>query len=154
MARMHTGKHGKSKSRKPDVELGTKPEGLELSDEDITKLIVEYAKQGTSQQMIGQKLKEKHNVPYIRQIYKRRLSAILKENGFKTDIPQDLLDLLKRSVTLRKHIEKNHNDVHNKTALARVEAKIWRLSNYYKDEKVLPAEWKYDPATVALIIKS
>ncbi len=154
MARMHTGKHGKSKSRKPYVEEGSKPEGLELSEKEITKLIVDYAKQGIPQAQIGQTLKEKHNVPYIKHLYKRRLNAVLKENGFTSELPQDLLDLLKRSVTLRKHIEKNHNDIHNKTALSRVEAKIWRLSNYYKNEKVLPSDWKYDPVKVALIIKS
>lgn len=154
MARMHTGHHGKSKSRKPDVEIGTKPEGLTLSEGEITKLITEYAKQGKHQAQIGQALKEKHNVPYIRQIYKKRLNAVLKENGFKSELPQDLLDLLKRAITLRRHIEKNHNDIHNKTALARVEAKIWRLGNYYKNSKVLPSDWKYDPVKVALIIKS
>lgn len=154
MARMHTGKHGKSKSRKPLVEMGSKPEGLTMTDGEITKLIVDYAKQGMHQAQIGQTLKEKHNVPYIRQIYSKRLNVVLKENGFKFEIPQDLLDLLKRAITLRRHIEKNHNDVHNKTALARVEAKIWRVSNYYKDNKVLPSDWKYDPEKVALIIKS
>ncbi|MDE1834059.1 MAG: 30S ribosomal protein S15 [Candidatus Micrarchaeota archaeon] len=154
MARMHTGKHGKAKSRKPDVEIGTRPEGLTLSDAEITKLIVGYAKQGMHQAQIGQALKEKHNVPYIKQVYKRRLNVILKENGFRSDLPQDLLDLLRRAVTLRSHLEKNHKDVHNKTSLSRVEAKIWRLSNYYKRESVLPSDWKYDPAKVALIIKS
>ena len=154
MARMHTGHHGKSKSRKADVEVGTRPEGLTLSDEEITKLIIEYAKQGKVPSQIGQILKEKHNVPYIRQIYKKRLNAILRENGFKSEFPQDLMDLFRRAITLRRHIEKNHNDVHNKTALQRVEAKIWRLSNYYKNEKVLPSDWTYDPAKVALIIKS
>lgn len=154
MARMHTGHHGKSKSRKPDVEIGTRPEGLTLSNDEIIKLIKEYAKQGKNQTQIGQILKEKHNVPYIRQIFKKRLNVILKENGFKQELPQDLLDLLKRAITLRRHIEKNHNDVHNKTALARVEAKVWRLSNYYKNEKILPSDWKYDPVKVALIIKS
>ena len=35
MARMHTGRHGKSKSRKPDVELGTTPEGFTGTKEEI-----------------------------------------------------------------------------------------------------------------------
>ena len=48
MARMHTGKHGKSKSRKPDVESGTRPEGLTLSDEQIVKLIVELREAGNA----------------------------------------------------------------------------------------------------------
>ncbi|MCL5412944.1 MAG: 30S ribosomal protein S15, partial [Candidatus Marsarchaeota archaeon] len=61
MARMHTGKHGKSKSKKPVVGTGSRPEGLKLSNDEITKLIVDYAKQGKHQALIGQMLKEKHN---------------------------------------------------------------------------------------------
>ena len=137
MARMHTGKHGKSKSRKPAMEPGTRPEGLTLSDEQIVKLVVDYAKQGTRQAQIGQRLKDEHSVPYIKQ-----------------DIPQDMMDLLTKAIKLRRHIERNHNDIHNKTSLHRVEAKIWRLSNYYKDNGQLPSDWKYDPVKVALLIKS
>jgi small subunit ribosomal protein S15 len=154
MARMHTGKHGKSKSRKPDVPMGTRPEGLELNDEQIVKLVVDYAKQGMHQAQIGQKLKTEHSVPYIKQVFGKRLTNILNENGFKQEIPQDMMDLLTKAINLRRHIERNHNDVHNKTSLHRVEAKIWRLSNYYKDNGRLPSDWKYDPVKVALIIKS
>jgi len=151
---MHTGKHGKSKSRKPDVQQGSKPQGLELDNEQLTKLIVEFAKQGKHQALIGQELKEKHKVPYIKQVFAKRLGSILIENGYKKEIPQDLLDLLTKAITLRRHIERNHNDIHNKTSLQRVEAKIWRLSNYYRQNGQLPSDWKYDPVKVALIIKS
>ncbi|MCL4365159.1 30S ribosomal protein S15 [Candidatus Marsarchaeota archaeon] len=154
MARMHTGKHGKSKSKKPVVGTGSRPEGLKLSNDEITKLIVDYAKQGKHQALIGQMLKEKHNVPYIRQIFNKRLYAVLNENGFRAEIPQDLMDLLKRAITLRRHLERNHNDAHNKTSLGRVEAKIWRLSNYYRRTGAMPSNWKYDPVKVALLIKS
>ena len=154
MARMHTGKHGKSKSRKPDVPMGTRPEGLELNDEQIVRLVVDYAKQGMHQAQIGQKLKTEHSVPYIKQVFGKRLTNILNESGFKQEIPQDMMDLLTKAINLRRHIERNHNDVHNKTSLHRVEAKIWRLSNYYKDNGRLPSDWKYDPVKVALIIKS
>ena len=65
-----------------------------------------------------------------------------------------MMDLLTKAIKLRRHIERNHNDTHNKTSLQRVEAKIWRLSNYYKRYGKLPSDWKYDPAKVALIIKS
>ena len=154
MARMHTGKHGKSKSRKPDVPIGTRPEGLDLNDSQIVKLVVEYAKQGMHQAQIGQMLKNEHKVPYVKQIFSKRLGSILKENGFNQEIPQDMMDLLTKAIKLRRHIERNHNDTHNKTSLHRVEAKIWRLSNYYKENGQLPSDWKYDPVKVALIIKS
>ncbi len=154
MARMHTGKHGKSKSRKPDVQLNSRPDELKLSNEEIVKLITGYVKQGMHKAHIGQQLKEKHGVQYIKQIFGKRLSVILNENGYNEEIPRDLMDLLTRAITIRRHIERNHNDTHNKTSLSRVEAKIWRLSNYYKDNGKLPSDWKYDPAKVALIIKS
>ncbi|MDE1861133.1 MAG: 30S ribosomal protein S15 [Candidatus Micrarchaeota archaeon] len=152
MARMHTRKIGKSKSRKPPVEEAVLPHGVK--QEDIVKAIVEYSKQGMHQAQIGQRLKEQHSVPYIKHMFNKRLTAILDENGFKHDIPQDLMDLLKKAVTLRKHLERNHGDMHNKLSLQRTEMKIWRLSNYYKGTGKLPGDWKYDPQKVALIIKA
>ena len=153
MARMHTGKHGKAKSRKPD-EASVTAEGLDKGSSEIVKEISEYARQGMHQARIGQMLKEKHKVPYIKHALGKRLGAVLEESGFKKEIPQDMLDLLTRAIKLRRHIERNHNDIHNKTSLHRCEAKIWRLSNYYKETGKLPADWKYDPEKVALIIKS
>jgi small subunit ribosomal protein S15 len=154
MARMHTGKHGKSKSRKPDVRLGVRPEGIVISNEEVVKLITDYAKQGKHQAQIGELLKTKHGIPYVRQLFGKRLGDVLEENGFKAEIPQDMMDLLRKAITLRRHLERNHNDVHNRTRLNRVEAKIWRLSNYYKNTGAMPADWKYDPVKVALLIKS
>jgi small subunit ribosomal protein S15 len=154
MARMHTGRHGKSKSRKPDVEIGTAPEGFTGTKEEIEEAIVGYAKQGTHQALIGQKLKEKHGLPYIKQLYGKRLNVILKEKGYTPLYPQDMMDLLKRAIIIRRHLAKNHNDVHNKMSLNRVESKIWRLSGYYKKKGTIPADWKYDPEKVALLIKS
>ncbi len=151
---MHTGKHGKSKSRKPDVQFGVRPEGMSISNEEIVKLVSDYAKQGMHQAKIGQLLKEQHAVPYVKQVFGKRLGSVLSENGFKADIPQDMMDLLTRAITLRRHLERNHNDVHNRIRLGRVEAKIWRLGNYYKRNGSMPADWKYDPVKVALLIKS
>lgn len=154
MARMHTGRHGKSKSRKPDVELGSPPEGFTGTREEIDEAIVAYAKQGTHQALIGQMLKEKKALPYIKQLYGKRLGVILKEKGYSPQYPQDFFDLLKRATVLRRHLGRNHNDVHNRTRLVRIESKIWRLSKYYKRSGALPKEWKYEPEKVALLIKS
>ncbi len=153
MARMHTGRHGKSKSRKPDVEIGKMPEGLELSKEQIEQIITDYAKQNTPPALIGQQLKEKHNVKYVKQVFGKRLGAILKEKKLNTEIPADMLDLLKKAVVMRRHLAENKKDVHNKTRLTRVESKIWRLTRYYKSRGVLPEDWKYEPDKVALLIK-
>ncbi|MGB9732307.1 MAG: 30S ribosomal protein S15 [Candidatus Micrarchaeia archaeon] len=153
MAKLHTKGKGKSKSRKPDVEIGKMPEDLKLSKEEIEKIVENLAKQHTHQAMIGQILREKYGVKYFKQVFGKRLGEVLEEKGLLPQLPQDLLDLMKKAVNIRAHLEKNHKDVHNKVRLARVESKIWRLTKYYKKEGILPSNWKYDPNTAALLIK-
>ncbi|MGC8662418.1 MAG: 30S ribosomal protein S15 [Candidatus Micrarchaeia archaeon] len=153
MAKLHTKGRGRSKSRKPDVEIGKIPEDVKINKEEMEKIIDELAKQRTHQAMIGQILKEKYGVKYIKQVFGKRLSKMLEEKGLLPQLPQDLLDLMKRAVNVRTHLEKNHKDVHNKIRLVRIESKIWRLSSYYKKEGVIPSDWKYDPKAAALLIK-
>ncbi len=154
MARMHTKKHGKSKSRKPVLDPKDFGKGSgELSKEQIESLITEYAKQGVSPALIGERLKKEHGVKYIRQATGKRLAQILSDNGFKGDIPSDMMDLMKRAVRMRKHIEKNKRDVHGTIRLKRTEAKIWRLTSYYIQQGVLPAKWRYNPDTAELLIR-
>ena len=152
MARMHTGRHGKSKSRKPKADLATIPENF--NKEEVGEIAVNYAKQGIPQPMIGQLLKEKHNVPYIKHAMGQRLGQVLESNGITQEFPQDLVDLMRRAIRMRKHIGKNHNDSSNKRILNNTESKIWKLTKYYKSRGVLPKDWKYEPEKVELIIKS
>jgi small subunit ribosomal protein S15 len=154
MARMHTRKHGKSKSRKPVLDEKDFGKGSgELSKEQIEELIIEYAKQGTGPAQMGERLKKEHGVKYIRQATGKRLGKILEEKGFKGDIPPDMMDLMKRAVRMRKHIDKNKRDVHSTTRLKRTESKIWRLTSYYIKKGALPAKWRYNPATAELLIR-
>ncbi len=152
MARMHTKKHGKSKSRKPVVELGVAPEGVP-SKKEIEEKINEYMKKGIEPRLIGQYLKTKHNIPYVKQIFGKRLVLVMKDQGYTAEFPQDLLDLMKKAVNMRKHITINKRDVHNKIRLNRIESKIWRLTKYYKKEGIVAQDWKYDPEKAALIVK-
>ena len=153
MAKMHTGKHGKSKSRKPGVELGKPPEGMKLTTSEIEEIIDGYSKQGMGPALIGQRLKDKHGVQYLRQATGKRMAEILKAKGHSTEIPWDLLNLMRKAVGMRKHLERNKQDTHNRTRLVRTESKIWRLGRYYKRTGALPKGWKYDPEQAALIIK-
>ncbi len=153
MARMHTRKHGKSKSRKPDLsEASVSVE--EARRKEIENLIVTYFKQGMSPAMIGQVLKDKHGIKYVRPILGMRLNQFLEKQNLKRQLPPDLLDLMRKAVNMRDHLASNHKDVHNKVRLVRMESKIWRLSKYYKKEGKLPKDWHYDPEQAALIIKA
>ena len=150
MARMHTKKHGKSKSRKPVLEMVEKPS---VSADEAQQAILGYAKQSMHQARIGQVLKEKHGIKYSKDFFGKRLGRVLEDSGVKREFPQDMADLMRKAIRLRKHITRNHNDVHNKAMLARTESKIWRLTKYYKREGRLPEGWKYDPEKIALVIK-
>ena len=149
MARLHTRKHGKSKSRKPapaDVR----------SDADVAKVekaILDYSKQGISGAMIGQKVKEKHGAGYLKPLLGMRLNQFLAGKGVQKSIPDDLMALMRKAVGMHKHLGANHRDVYGRIRLIRVEAKIWRLSKYYRGSGKLPVDWKYDPKQAALIIK-
>ena len=154
MARMHTRKHGKSKSRKPVLDKKDFGKGSgELSKEQIEDLIVEYAKQGTGPAQIGERLKNEHGVKYIRQATGKKLVAILEEKGLKGTIPPDMMDLMKSAVRITKHLEKNKRDVHSTIRLKRTESKIWRLTSYYIKNGVLPPKWRYNPSTAELLIR-
>ncbi len=150
MARMHSKRHGKSKSRKP---LPQDVAALDFDRKGLEERISDYAKQGVHPAMIGQKLKEEHGMPYIKHHMGVRLGAILKERKLSGDIPSDLMDLMKKAVNLNAHISKNKQDVNNTIRLRRTESKIWRLTKYYIRKGSLPEGWRYDPKQAELIIK-
>ena len=150
---MHSKKHGKAKSRKPVVELGKVPETVNMTKEEVESLIVNYAKQGIGPAQIGERLKNEHKIPYVRQYTGKRLTEILKEKKLAGAIPSDLMDLMKSAVTVRNHLEKNRQDKYNALRLKRIESKIWRLTRYYVREGALPENWKYDPKQAELLIK-
>ncbi|MEM0313752.1 MAG: 30S ribosomal protein S15, partial [Candidatus Bathyarchaeia archaeon] len=56
----------------------------------------------------------------------------------------------KKAERLAAHLEKHKKDTHNHRALQLVEAKIHRLVEYYKNEGVLPPNWKYEPKLASI----
>jgi small subunit ribosomal protein S15 len=150
MARMHSKRHGRSKSRKPVASELAAPE---VDKGQIEEIIVGYAKQGMEPAMIGLKLKNEHNVPYIKHYMGRKLGEILAEKNLKGQMPADLMDLMKKAVNLNAHLETNKQDKSNGMRLRRTESKIWRLTKYYIRKGSLPQGWRYDPQQAKLIIK-
>ncbi len=148
---MHSKKHGKAKSRKPLAEEARQDKA------DVAKIegiIEDYAKKGIKPAMIGQKLREEHDVPYIKLMMGKTLGAILKEKGLSPQIPPDLMDLMSKAVGMHAHLEANKHDIHNRVRMGRVEAKIWRLTKYYISRGKLPKGWRYDVKQAELLIKS
>jgi small subunit ribosomal protein S15 len=150
MARMHARRRGKSCSVRP-----YRKEAPAWSNTDtaaIEKIIIDLRREGTSSSKIGLVLRDKYGVPDVKLATGKRIGDILKENKMATEIPEDLRDLMKKALGLRKHLEENKKDLHNKRQLHLVEAKIRRLVRYYTNSKKLPADFTYKPETAEILL--
>ncbi len=150
MAKMHTRRKGKSGSTKPI--RAEPPAWSNTEEDDITKTIIKLWKQGNSTSVIGLILRDNYGVPDVKLATGKKITTILKENNEVPNVPEDLQNLIVKAIGLRKHIQLNHTDVHNKRALQSTESKIRRLVKYYQSTKVLPADWKYKPETAEMLI--
>ncbi|MHA1917835.1 MAG: 30S ribosomal protein S15 [Candidatus Ranarchaeia archaeon] len=151
MGRMHTRKRGKSGSTRPTRK--NPPEWISRTPEWVEEKVVELAKIGTSNSMIGITLRDQYGVPLVNHITGKTISQILKNNNLNPDFPEDLVNLMKQAVNIRKHLEDNKKDLHGKFGLQKIEAKIHRLSKYYRKVKAINQTWKYKPAEAALLVR-
>jgi len=151
MARMHSRKKGKSGSKKPPIKFV--PKWVRYKKDDVEKLVVKLAKERYSSALIGQILRDQYGIPDVKNITGKSITQIMKEHNLYPEIPEDLLNLLKKAVNLREHLEKHKKDKHSLRGLQNLESKIRRLSKYYRREGILPKDWKYDPEKAKLIIQ-
>ena len=151
MARIHAHRKGKSGSTRPF--LKTNPEWVSLEKTEIEDTIFRLHQEGLSAAAIGIRLRDGFGVPNVRLAVGRSLTEILTAKGAKFGIPEDLASLIKRAGTLQTHLKENRKDLSNKRGLQLIEARIRRLSRYYKDHGVLPSEWDYSLKLAELQVK-
>ncbi len=151
MARRYSRKHGKSGSKKPLKK--SLPVWIRYKPAEVEILISKFAKEGKNSSEIGIILRDTYGIPDIRVLCKKKISAILKEKKLASEIPDDLLALIRRSVTLRKHIETNNKDQSAKRGLMLTESRIKALTKNYKKTGKLPSEWKFDPERAGFYTK-
>jgi len=151
MARMHSKKRGKSGSKKPSVKVV--PEWVEYSAHEAEEFVLKMGKEGKGPAEIGRVIRDLYGIPSIQALCGKSINQILFDNGIKREYPEDIINLIKRAVNMREHLRTNRSDKHNRTKLIHVESKIARLAKYYTRTGVLPADWKYDPETAALLVK-
>ena len=141
MGRQHSHNYGKSHSIRP---LNPKaPSWIKQDTKEIEELIVKYGKDDLSASQIGVKLRDQHSIPLVKPIIKKTISEVLEENDLKTDLPEDLDNIVKKAIGLQKHLKSNKNDNRNVRSLELIEAKVHRLSVYYKKTGRIPQNWKY-----------
>ncbi|ENN95616.1 30S ribosomal protein S15P [Methanocaldococcus villosus KIN24-T80] len=151
MARMHARKRGKSGSKRPPRK--EVPEWVKYTPEEVENLVVELAKKGYQSAQIGLILRDSYGIPDVKLITGKKISRIMKEHGLYPKVPEDLLNLMRRAVNLRKHLEQHPKDLHSKRGLQLIESKIKRLVKYYKRKGVLPQDWRYTPETARLLVE-
>lgn len=151
MARMYSRKHGKSGSKKPSKKII--PSWIRYKPNEVEHLVIKVAKEGKSTSQVGTYLRDVYGIPDVKTITKKSISDILDEKKLLPKIPEDLMALIKRSVFIRKHLEKNHLDTSAIRGLQITESKIGKLSKYYKLNGKIPQDWKYDPSKVSLLVE-
>jgi len=142
-----TGKSGSTRPARLE-----KPVWVELSSEEVENEVIKLARKGFSQSLIGVILRDSYGIPLIKVVTGKSISQILKEKDIETPLPEDLTNLVKKALVLRKHLESNHKDLDSKKGLQRTESKIYRLIKYYKDKKILASDFKYDPDKIRTIV--
>ena len=148
MGRMHTHRHGKSHSIRPVIVRS--PSWISQDSKQIEELVVKYAKDDLTSSQIGMKLRDQHAIPLVKSVTKKTVMQILEENKLKPEIPEDLNNIVKKAVGLQKHLKTNKKDFRNIRSLELIEAKVHRLSVYYKKTGQLAKNWKYKSVVAQL----
>jgi len=115
--------------------------------------LIKLGKEGVSSSLIGLILRDQYGIPDVKLITGKKITEILEDNDMKPKYPEDLLNLIRKAVRIRKHLEENKKDYHSKRGLELTESKIKRLVKYYRRTKKLPEDWRYDPEKAALIVR-
>ena len=140
MTRIHGNSRGKSQSMKPST---MKSDWVKLTPEQIGKLVVEMNKEGLNASQIGIKLRDEHAISSIKSVTGKNMKGFMEDNGINQEIPEDLEALVKRALSLQNHLKSNKGDRKNVRSLELLEAKVHRLSKYYKKKNIIPKNWKY-----------
>ncbi len=151
MARMHSRKRGKSGSTKPASREN--PSWVSFNAEEITEAIVNLANAGHSPSEIGIILRDQYGVPDVKAATEKTVQQILREQNLLDEIPEDLMNLVRKSVKLKSHMGENNKDYSAKRGHQLTVSKIRRLVKYYKSKKRLPADWRYTEETAELLAK-
>ncbi len=151
MARMYSRKKGQSGSKKPAGKtsyswLGYKPKEAEM-------LIVKMAKEGKSPSQIGLVLRDSYGIPDVRKLLKKKITDVLESKKLLGELPEDLLSLIRKDVSIIKHLEANKQDMTALRGKQLTESKIKRLVNYYKKKGRIPETWKYDPKKAGMFVE-
>merc|ERR1712003_346599 len=141
---------GISKSARPYKR--TPPSWLKVSAADVEEHVCKLAKKGLTPSQIGVILRDSNGIAQVRAVTGQKIVRILKANGLAPEIPEDLYMLIKKAVSVRKHLERNRKDKDSKFRLILIESRIHRLARYYRTKRTLPPTWRYQSSTASALV--
>ena len=119
------------------------PNWCKYQPEEVEAFIIKLAKEGNSLSNIGTILRDQYAIPLVKPITGKSISDTLRAAELLPSMPEDLGNLIEKAQKLAVHMDKNKKDLHNKRSMQVIEARIHKLSRYYKRIGVLPRNWKY-----------
>eukprot|EP00178_Gracilaria_changii_P028014 TRINITY_DN9438_c1_g1_i1.p1 TRINITY_DN9438_c1_g1~~TRINITY_DN9438_c1_g1_i1.p1 ORF type:complete len:152 (-),score=26.86 TRINITY_DN9438_c1_g1_i1:168-623(-) len=147
MGRMHTPGKGISSSALPYKR--SPPSWLKATATEVETQVCKLARKGLTPSQIGVILRDSHGVPQVKSVTGNKILRLLKKNALAPSLPEDLYCLMKKAVSVRKHLEKNRKDKDAKFRIILIESRIHRLARYYKRTRQVPPNWKYDAANAS-----
>lgn len=114
-----------------------------MSADEVTEQICKLAKKGLVPSQIGVHLRDSQGIAQVKYVTGSKILRILKSRGLAPELPEDLYMLIKKAVSVRKHLDRNRKDRDAKFRLILIESRIHRLARYYKTTKRIAANWKY-----------
>jgi len=151
MTETTTKRKRKQDTKKPPIKPA--PRWSKQKKKEIEGLVIKLAKERYNSAFIGIVLRDRYGVPDVKKITGKNITQIMIENKVYPDIPEDLLNLLKKAVNLKGHLEKHKQDKHSKKGLEDIESRIRKLGKYYSRKKTLPKDWRYSYEEAKLIVQ-
>ena len=151
MARMHSKGKGTSGSSKPNND--TAPSWSESDKGTVEELILKYANDGHSSAKIGSLLRDIHAVPDVRLVMGERISQTLSRNNLDSTYPEDMMNLMRKALSLIDHLSSNKKDLHNRRQLELCESRLCRLAKYYVRTGRISSTWTYKRDQLRLMVE-
>ena len=151
MARMHSKGKGTSGSSKPNNDKA--PSWSESDKGTVEELIIKYANEGHSSAKIGSLLRDMHAVNDVRLVMGERISKKLSRNDLESTYPEDMMNLMRKALSLIDHLSGNKKDLHNRRQLELCESRLRRLAKYYVRTGRISSTWTYKRDQLRLMVE-
>ena len=150
MARMHSRDKGKSKSEIPAKKI---PSWAPYKGKEVEKLIIKYGKAGKTSSEIGMILRDNYGINSVKALTEKKVTTVLTENELTKELPEDLLNLIRKLIDINQHLSKNKQDQTGHRGKLLTISKIRRLIKYYKRTNKLSQDWKFDQARLKMYME-